>query len=214
MGKICQSISRIAVMLAGGLIVLAWCGSYRYCPCAGFIYACSPRPDCRQIWLYPQSGQLILGVEIFSGLAARGYAYDAGGARTGAWSVLGLPDGYRPAIWNDAGSRYPASSIYRCFVLAGCGYWSLSDGYGQDEIDIYIPFWAVGAVYVLLVGGVCLRRRRRIKRAMRNICLKCGYDLRAHRPGQRCPECGTPIPPGKDLKPPQADPPAGPLPPG
>jgi hypothetical protein len=22
-------------------------------------------------------------------------------------------------------------------------------------------------------------------------CLKCGYDLRAHRAGDRCPECGT-----------------------
>jgi hypothetical protein len=27
------------------------------------------------------------------------------------------------------------------------------------------------------------------------LCLTCGYDLRAHVPGQRCPECGTPIPP-------------------
>ncbi len=24
-----------------------------------------------------------------------------------------------------------------------------------------------------------------------NRCVKCGYDLRAHAAGQRCPECGT-----------------------
>jgi hypothetical protein len=25
-------------------------------------------------------------------------------------------------------------------------------------------------------------------------CMECGYDLRAHHAGQRCPECGTAIP--------------------
>jgi len=26
-------------------------------------------------------------------------------------------------------------------------------------------------------------------------CRQCGYDLRAHKPGDKCPECGTLIPP-------------------
>ena len=26
-------------------------------------------------------------------------------------------------------------------------------------------------------------------------CSRCGYDLRAHNPGDRCPECGTAVPP-------------------
>ena len=33
------------------------------------------------------------------------------------------------------------------------------------------------------------------------LCPKCSYDLRAHRPGQKCPECGTPIPQTPSPKP-------------
>ena len=28
-------------------------------------------------------------------------------------------------------------------------------------------------------------------RRTRNLCMYCGYNLRAHRPGDKCPECGT-----------------------
>jgi len=35
-------------------------------------------------------------------------------------------------------------------------------------------------------------RTRRQKRL--GLCLHCRYDLRAHPPGARCPECGTPVP--------------------
>jgi hypothetical protein len=42
----------------------------------------------------------------------------------------------------------------------------------------------------------------RVKPPPPNICTICGYDLRAHQPGQRCPECGTEIPSvgGRSLK--------------
>jgi|GEM_PF-4177911 len=29
-----------------------------------------------------------------------------------------------------------------------------------------------------------------VARLLGKCCLKCGYDLRAHKPGDRCPECG------------------------
>jgi hypothetical protein len=68
------------------------------------------------------------------------------------------------------------------------------------------------------IGSLLFWPWRRIE-ILAGCCLRCGYDLRAHRPGQRCPECGTPIPldktrdrpPGEDLKPPETDPPAEPL---
>jgi hypothetical protein len=30
--------------------------------------------------------------------------------------------------------------------------------------------------------------------ARQDVCRQCGYDLRTHKPGDRCPECGTPVP--------------------
>ena len=37
------------------------------------------------------------------------------------------------------------------------------------------------------------KRRRARNRLRRGLCPNCAYDLRAHAPGQICPECGTPI---------------------
>jgi len=48
---------------------------------------------------------------------------------------------------------------------------------------------------LLVCGGVLAHwmwQRLAERRALRQgHCATCGYDLRAHRPGQRCPECGT-----------------------
>jgi hypothetical protein len=39
-----------------------------------------------------------------------------------------------------------------------------------------------------------LRATHHPRHALReNLCPTCSYDLCAHTPGQRCPECGTPI---------------------
>ena len=42
----------------------------------------------------------------------------------------------------------------------------------------------------MFVRGKRIQRHRRD----RGLCLHCAYDLRAHAPGQLCPECGTPVP--------------------
>jgi uncharacterized paraquat-inducible protein A len=44
------------------------------------------------------------------------------------------------------------------------------------------------------------RRARQLQRQNRRRCRKCNYDLRAHQPGDRCPECGTPAPPAGDAR--------------
>jgi hypothetical protein len=102
----------------------------------------------------------------------------------------------------------------------GIAWWSIAFGHqaadfgqGSWRADIEAPFWSIfltegAAAWFLLRNG--RRERRRVRRGL---CTRCGYDLRAHRPGQKCPECGTPIPPPKDLKPPQSEPPPEPLPP-
>ena len=55
---------------------------------------------------------------------------------------------------------------------------------------IEIPHWAIALL--LILPSVILIWRRRHRREG-NYCTDCGYDLRASK--DRCPECGTPIPP-------------------
>jgi hypothetical protein len=55
-----------------------------------------------------------------------------------------------------------------------------------------ISYWPL--IFLFLIISSVL-----IKRYLRAIppeghCTTCNYDLRAHHPGQKCPECGTPIP--------------------
>jgi tRNA(Ile2) C34 agmatinyltransferase TiaS len=92
----------------------------------------------------------------------------------------------------------------------------MNGSYTTGVRAVGIPQWSICVTAAL----IALLTRTRTHAA--GLCQKCGYDLRAHRPGQRCPECGTPIPldktrdrpPGEDLKPPLTDPPAEPLGPG
>jgi hypothetical protein len=49
--------------------------------------------------------------------------------------------------------------------------------------------WPAGWFFVTF-----LRRRRTEYRHQHALCLVCNYDLRAHHPGEKCPECGTLIP--------------------
>ncbi len=63
-----------------------------------------------------------------------------------------------------------------------------------DYIDVRIPYWFLAFVMIVLpVWKIAKYVRRRRKRDA-GACLTCGYDLRAHRPGDKCPECGTPVP--------------------
>jgi hypothetical protein len=51
------------------------------------------------------------------------------------------------------------------------------------------------AVCFAIVGTVTFRALRCTTRLRKGLCLKCGYDLRAHGggSGDRCPECGSPL---------------------
>jgi hypothetical protein len=52
-----------------------------------------------------------------------------------------------------------------------------------------VPYWS--CLPFLLPLLLFLRRSRR---PAPGFCSTCGYDLRAHHPGEKCPECGTVIP--------------------
>jgi len=65
--------------------------------------------------------------------------------------------------------------------------------------DLQRHGWLLLCVCVLLVLYVARQFSRWLAdraKARQGLCHKCGYDLRAHKPGQRCPECGTAIPIG------------------
>jgi hypothetical protein len=85
------------------------------------------------------------------------------------WGKLWSPMG--PLLWNSTG--------YRLYLL------------------VAIPM-AIGIILALPFVLVCQRWEKEIVRYTRwkNCrCIHCNYDLRAHAPGDNCPECGTPIPP-------------------
>ena len=60
---------------------------------------------------------------------------------------------------------------------------------------IRFPTWWLVSIFSIIPGsrllGFVIRRQRTASRLKMGYCLQCGYDLRAHQPGQKCPECGT-----------------------
>ena len=61
-----------------------------------------------------------------------------------------------------------------------------------------LPYWAVAVAGLVLPAAratpIVIVTKRKRRRIALGLCIHCGYDLRAHGPGQRCPECGTPVP--------------------
>ncbi|HVS69754.1 MAG TPA: hypothetical protein VHQ47_00695 [Phycisphaerae bacterium] len=55
------------------------------------------------------------------------------------------------------------------------------------------PAWFMLTLFSILPALSLLARLRRNHARHQNRCPTCGYDLRAHTPGQRCPECGSQI---------------------
>lgn len=63
----------------------------------------------------------------------------------------------------------------------------------DEQHILTVPYWFV-ALLLAVLPFIWVRRQRRLARRRRhNLCLNCGYDLRASH--DRCPECGMPIPP-------------------
>lgn len=59
-----------------------------------------------------------------------------------------------------------------------------------------IPYWSLMILSAAAAIGIKIWKHRKSANAV-NVCTQCNYDLRAHHPGDKCPECGTLIPPAE-----------------
>ncbi len=93
--------------------------------------------------------------------------------------------------------RDPSLISYHEHKFMGCEVWVSEPGFYPDLL-VCIPYSYLAVLSSIMptIWLLTRRRRRRKNRLAHGLCLKCGYDLRAHHPGDECPECGTPIPAG------------------
>jgi hypothetical protein len=78
-------------------------------------------------------------------------------------------------------------------TYAADGWFGTPGGHCPEGIVVIAPTIPI----ILLCLGAYLGHRKctRLKRRLLEFtCPKCNYDLRAHHPGDQCPECGTVIP--------------------
>jgi hypothetical protein len=82
------------------------------------------------------------------------------------------------------------------FARFGVSYYEGHDG-GLGHMATYhgvlVAAWLPGAGMLSLLCLV-LWQMRLDRRRPAHACPTCHYDLRAHRAGEKCPECGTLIP--------------------
>ncbi|HEY2586991.1 MAG TPA: hypothetical protein VGI81_14695 [Tepidisphaeraceae bacterium] len=94
----------------------------------------------------------------------------------------------------DAATAIPP--IEHGFAWPGIGVAWASGALASVQFHVVLlPAWVLCGLTALLPGWwlvkSSVKRRQRLRRD-HNLCLRCGYDLRASK--DRCPECGTPIP--------------------
>ena len=125
-----------------------------------------------------------------------GYHYQDYGENVRGWRLeaKALPEGHSFNRWSYLAIE--CSSREYQLDFAGIHYFHLRDEGEGHLTQLLIPYtyWAVLAAVLpgIWVAGAFKRRSER-QRQERNLCRGCGYDLRAHRPGQKCPECGSVI---------------------
>ena len=100
-------------------------------------------------------------------------------------------------MWSFGWASWMQMAMHGSQVCGFGGTWASGipySGYVEDVQHLQLPDWFVIAVALLpsvLCGLLIIRDRKR--RASQGFCPNCRYDLRAHKPGDRCPECGAPI---------------------
>jgi hypothetical protein len=111
-------------------------------------------------------------------------------AGEGSWTWFHVRAG------NCAGPSYLGDSSFGKAADRAGFVWDWDED-GQST-RLRLPLWSIATVAGALPVYWAItfpRRRTRRRRLVLGQCLKCGYDLRAHQRGQKCPECGTTIAP-------------------
>jgi hypothetical protein len=105
--------------------------------------------------------------------------------------VWGLTHIERSGSWNVYPQlKVPADNPPWDFRYSSTGNWNQL-GHIETLIEFVFPYGAVFcflSLAALCAGGLL---HRRLRRSSNNLCIRCGYDLRATP--DRCPECGTPV---------------------
>lgn len=65
---------------------------------------------------------------------------------------------------------------------------------GSYSRSVTLPYWFLLLITALPPALWIVRLLRRRPDLDSKLCPKCRYDLRTHNPGDKCPECGTPVP--------------------
>ncbi len=60
----------------------------------------------------------------------------------------------------------------------------------ESRLGIMFPIWPASVAAAVVLLFQMRRWLRQRKRFQSGACLKCSYDLRAHKSGDKCPECG------------------------
>jgi hypothetical protein len=97
---------------------------------------------------------------------------------------------YDASKWAHMGSL---DSIFGYLAVGQISTGHPSESTWMRATGLIVPLWPIS----LVAGFFCLRIAQRAWLSQKNpaLCPTCRYDLRAHAPGQSCPECGTSIPP-------------------
>jgi hypothetical protein len=107
-------------------------------------------------------------------------------------------------------SREPApfslsAEAYPAWNFLGFSY-AWTNPFPPDRLGYHvflIPHWFLSLLCLMPPAFWCRARLATRRPPAANCCAVCRYDLRAHKPGDKCPECGTLVPSPPPGSPPQ-----------
>jgi hypothetical protein len=160
--------------------IVLWVGSYKSGKWIQWSWLAMSQED-RTIDVYWSTGRV-------------GVAYTYYGAAAGspdADAVIGFSANVRPGSPTDNANRTIVWDPENVILHRGgffLGRVAIPTFYVETRVQL--PFWSITILLLVIPAVKYWRWHLRGKALRENVCLICGYDLRASP--QVCPECGTP----------------------